>query len=77
MDMSNTPRTYRLGSSQLVYAPGLIKWAMNGYRFERDRERMIDVVRTAYTGLPKPAVAALLSGTVPHAVEADAVVFTA
>lgn len=36
--------TYKLGSSALVHAPGLIAWAINGYAFPKDRDTILRVV---------------------------------
>jgi len=45
--------TYRLGSSPLVHAPGLIAWAINGYAFPRDRTVILRVVTDTWPGLPE------------------------
>lgn len=34
-------RTFRLGSSSLIHAPGILRWAQNGYRFARDRKNLL------------------------------------
>ncbi len=36
--------TYRLGSTPLVHAPGLIEWAINAYAFPRDRAVILRIV---------------------------------
>lgn len=66
---------YRLGSAEMVYAPGLIKWAINGAKFEADRPAMIDVI-TATWSIPPEAAMALVMERVPFTVENEAVVFT-
>lgn len=76
MDISNAPKTYRLGSSPMIHAPGVIAWAINGYAFKRDRANMIEIIVTGW-GIPEPAARALLSKQVPHTIEGDAIVFTA
>lgn len=65
---------YRLQSGPMVFAPGLIAWAINGYHFKRDQAAMLRVV-TATWGVPKGAAKALLSKQVPYTVEEEAVVF--
>jgi hypothetical protein len=68
-------KTYRLLSSPMVHTPGIVAWAINGYNFEADRPKMLEVITQAY-GLPLDAAEALLSGEVPHTVENDIVTFT-
>lgn len=69
-------KTYRLGSSEMFYAPGMIAWAINGAKFEKDRPQMVRVISDGW-GIPKAAALALLTGKVPHTIEGDTVVFTA
>ena len=35
---------YRLGSNTMCHAPGIIAWAINGYKFKKDREAILNVV---------------------------------
>jgi hypothetical protein len=70
-------KTYRLASAEFVHAPGLIRWAVNGYHFKKDRSRLLNVVTAAYGGLPRAAAQKLLSGKVKYKIEKDTVVFTA
>jgi hypothetical protein len=65
--------TYRLASSDLVHAPGLIAWAINGYAFPKDRKAILNVVKA--WNVPEPALKALLSRNAPYSVEGDVVVF--
>ena len=67
-------KTYRLGSSDFVYAPGLVRWAINGAHFAKDRPKMVEVV--ASWGVPKKAARALVTGKVPYKVEGETVVFS-
>ncbi len=69
------PTTYRLASSGLIHTPGIVRWAMNGYRFPRDRNVMLKIIREGY-GIPTPAAKALLSGAAPFTVEGETVIFT-
>jgi hypothetical protein len=68
--------TYRIGSSPLVYAPGFIRWAINGAKFPRDRKQMVKIVADSW-GIPKAAATALVTEKVPFALEGETVVFTA
>lgn len=67
--------TYKLRASSMVYTPGLLRWAMNGYHFEKDRAYIRSVFTKGW-GLPDEAAGALLSGAVPYTVlDDDTVVF--
>lgn len=67
---------YRLGSNELVHAPGVVAWAINGYAFDRDRDVLRRVIVDGWPGVPADAAHQLLSGEVPHTIEGDVVVFT-
>jgi hypothetical protein len=68
-------KQYRLGSAEMVYAPGLIKWAINGAKFEKDRPAMIDVVSETW-GVPPEAAMALVMEQVPYSIDDETVVFS-
>lgn len=70
------PKTYRLKSSPFLNAPGMIAWAKNGYKFERDRKNMIDVVCSTWPTVSREAAAALLSEAAVATIDGDVVVFT-
>ena len=63
-----------LPSAPMVNTPGLLKWAINGYHFPKDRKAMIRVFVDGY-GLTKQCVIDLLSGKTPHTVEGNSVWF--
>jgi hypothetical protein len=67
--------TYRLASSDFVYAPNLVAFAINGARFKKDRQKMINLIAKGW-GVPFAAAIQLVKGRVPFTVENDAVVFT-
>lgn len=67
-------RQVALQSSPAVNTPGLLRWAMNGYRFKRDRKNLRRVFVTGY-GLPDPVVHRLLSGELPHQIVGEEVHF--
>lgn len=69
-------KTYRLGSAEFVSAPGMVKWAINGAKFEKDRANMVNVIVMTW-GVPREAATALLLEQVPYSVEDETVVFTA
>jgi hypothetical protein len=67
---------FRLGSNELIHAPGVIAWAINGYAFKRDRAILRRVIGDGWPGVTAAAAHQLLSGSVPHTVDGDTVVFT-
>jgi hypothetical protein len=69
--MTTTPATYRLQSSGLVAAPGVVRWAINGYAFKKDRAKLRRVVTETWKGVPDDAVDALLSKRVPFTVSEE------
>lgn len=75
--MATEPTTYRLGSSSLCCTPGIIRWAINGYKFEKDRDTLRRVVTETW-GIPDDAADALLSGDVDYTVddETETVIFS-
>ncbi|MFT9091573.1 MAG: hypothetical protein ABF479_11315 [Gluconacetobacter sp.] len=66
---------YRLGSSEAVYSPGIIRWAVNGYAFEDDREKLLNVITATWSSIPRETAHKLLSGEIPYTVEGESVVF--
>lgn len=68
-------KTFRLGSNQMVSAPGILKWAMNGYKFKRDRKKMVNVMKS-WPGLTDEQWGKVLAGEIPHTIEGDVVVIT-
>ena len=70
------PQEYRLGSSPMIYAPGIVAWAINGYKFKRDQDQMIEVVSKGWN-IPRSVARALLSGTSKYTIDGEAVVFKA
>ena len=71
----NEVKQYRLGSSEMVSAPGMVKWAINGAKFKEDRTQMVNVIAATW-GVPKDAATALVTQQVPFTIEDEAVVFT-
>lgn len=67
-------KQYRLGSAEMISAPGMVRWAINGAKFAKDRAAMVNVIATTW-GVPKDAATALLLQQVPYTVEDEAVVF--
>ena len=65
-----------LESTPMLNTVGLLRWAMNGYKFKKDRKRLR---RVFVTGFPHPrltddVVDKLLSGELPHKIEGENVV---
>jgi hypothetical protein len=69
-------KTYRLGSAPMVFAPGFIRWAIAGARFESDRPQLVRIVAEGWN-VPAEAAEALLSGRAPFDVDGETVVFQA
>lgn len=67
--------TYRLGSSPLVHAPGLVAWAINAYAFQRDQEITLRVVTETWPGLPAEHARLLLAKSLPHNVDGETLIF--
>jgi hypothetical protein len=66
--------TYRLSSSRLVHAPGLIEWAINAYAFPRHRTAILRVVTETWPGLPEEHAVLLLSQGLSYQLDDDTVV---
>lgn len=66
--------TYRLGSSPLVHAPGLIEWAINAYAFPRDRAVVLRVVTETWPGLPEEHASLVLSRALSYNLDDDTVI---
>jgi hypothetical protein len=69
-------KTYRLGSNSLVHAPGVVAFAIDGYRYEKDRQYALDMITACWPVVPEEAARALLSLEAPYTVEGNVVVFT-
>ena len=68
-------KTYRLGSNQMVFAPGMVEWAINGAAFKKDRAKMVNVIAATWS-VPKDAATALLTQKIPYTIEEETVVFS-
>lgn len=67
-------KQWRLGSSPMIHAPGIVAWAINGYAFKKDRAKLEAVISDGWS-LPIGATKALLSKAVPYRVDGETVVF--
>jgi hypothetical protein len=69
-------RTYRLASSSLVHAPGMLLWLKHGYDLAdgKDQANRLDILGS-WEGVPTEAAIALLTGEVPYTLDGDTVVF--
>jgi hypothetical protein len=59
---------------EVVHTPGLLKWAINGYKFKKDRKAMVRVFVDGYNLTPE-AANDLLSERIPHRIEGGSVFF--
>ncbi len=65
-----------LESAPMLNTAGLLRWAMNGYKFKKDRKKLR---RVFVEGFPHPrltdeVVDKLLSGELPHRIDGENVV---
>lgn len=69
-------RTVALGSCEMVSAPGIMAWAINGYAFKRDRKAMINVMKSGWpdAGLTDKEWGKVLSREIPYRIEDGKVV---
>lgn len=74
--VGNSGVTYRIGSSGLVYAPGIVAWAINGYAFEDDRPALLRVVSGTWSGIPVDIWERILTGQLEYQVDGETVVVT-
>ena len=68
--------TYRLTSNEAVYAPNLVRFAINGARYKKDRQAMINLIAKGW-GVPFGAAIKLIRERVPYKVDGETVIFTA
>jgi len=59
----------------MISAPGIVRWAINGAKFERDLPAMVRVISDGW-GVPYSHAEAMLKGDVPHTIEGETVIFT-
>jgi len=65
---------YRLTSTEMIYTPGIIRFAQSMYF--SDAPAAVRILREGY-GLPNSIADALCSGALSYQVEGEAVVFSA
>jgi len=65
---------YRLNSTEMIYTPGIIRFAQA--MFPTDAPAAVRILREGY-GLPNAIAEALASGYLSYEVEGEAVVFSA
>jgi hypothetical protein len=58
----------------MVSAPGMVKWAINGAHFGKDRAAMVNVIAKTW-GLPRDVATALVLQQVPYIIDNETVVF--
>jgi hypothetical protein len=67
-------KTYRLGSSEAIFAPGMVRWAINGAKFAKDRAAMVRAISQGWN-IPHDAALALVTGKAPFTIDGETVVF--
>lgn len=67
---------YTLQSNGIIHTPGILAWAINGYKFDRDKDVLKRVFTEGYN-LPDDVAHKLLNGDIVYAVEGSTVVFHA
>ena len=72
--MKTNIRQVCLQSAKMLNTPGLLRWAINGYKFPRDRRNLRRVFVEGF-GLPDKIVHRLLLGTIPHNIVGEEVHF--
>jgi hypothetical protein len=71
------PVEFRLQSTGMFNTPGMLRWAINGYKFKKDRKALLKVWVEGFPGPAPEAYEALLEGKLPYAVDKEnAVIFT-
>ena len=68
--------TLTLESTPMLNTAGLLRWAMNGYKFKKDRKRLRRVFTQGFTHpqLTDEVVDRLLKGELPHKIDGENVV---
>jgi len=68
--------TFHLHSTGLIHTPGILAWAINGYKFKKDRKRIMDVFKAGFEGqgMSEEVMHKLLAGEIPFKVEGSTVV---
>jgi hypothetical protein len=61
-----------LQSTEMIYAPSIFAWAMNGYSFAKDRSCLRQVMKS-WTELSDDLWDRILSGKIPHKIVGDTV----
>jgi hypothetical protein len=64
-------------STPMMSAPGILRWAINGYRFKRDRKKLMNVIK-CWEGPSDEIYHRLLMGEIEWTTdENNSVIFTA
>jgi hypothetical protein len=72
--MNETIRQVALQSNKMIYTPGILRWAINGYKFNKDRKNLRKVFVDGFN-LPDKVVHRLLTGDIPHKIVGSEVHF--
>ena len=74
--MATKAKQFRLGSNEMCHAPGILRWAIDGYRIKSQR-RKIQNVMMAWPTVTRDIADRLLSGEIEYTIEGETIVFTA
>lgn len=69
-------RTFRMASSPGISSVGVLNWAMNAYKFKRDRKQMVMALSEGWRGPTDDDYHKLLSGEVPYKIDGETVEFS-
>ena len=61
-----------LGSSPMIHTPGILRWAINGYAFKRDRKNILNVFTSGWPTVPVDALKAVLAKQLPVIINEEA-----
>lgn len=71
------PKQWAMLSTSMMSAPGILRWAINGYRFKRDRKKLMNVIKS-WEGPSDEIYHRLLMGEIEWTTdENNSVIFTA
>lgn len=71
----SAPATYRLGSDAMIFTPGIVAYAMAGYR-QGERAASVKLIADGWN-ISETAATALVSGASPYSIDGETVVFDA
>ena len=61
----------------MVYTPGIIAWAINGYHFPEHRPKILEIMTGTFPDVDQDKMDALLKGDITYTIEGETVLFDA